>query len=99
MLFIPCYIESDQSDRLRVCLEKSSHVPVGNESKDFLINIELKFIANFYLHICFKDAHIDKELGLCSAHSSKDESSLLQMSLISQCMFCKNPSPTCILRI
>lgn len=77
MLFIPCYIESDQSDGLRVCLEKSSHVPVCNKSKGFLINVELKIIAHFYLHTCFKDVPIHKELELCSAHSLRDGSSLL----------------------
>ena len=47
MLFILCYIESDQRDSLRVSLEKSK-VTYQFVTKVFLVNVELKFIANFY---------------------------------------------------
>lgn len=77
MLFIYCDGESDQSDGLSVFREKQSHVAICNKSKDFLINVELKVIANFYLYICFKDVHIDKEFELHSAHSLKDGSNFL----------------------
>ena len=47
MLFILCYIESDQRDSLQVSLEKSK-VTYQFVTKVFLVNVELKFIANFY---------------------------------------------------
>lgn len=47
MPFIPCCIESDHSDSFRVSLEKSK-VTYQFVIKVFLMNVELKVIANFY---------------------------------------------------
>lgn len=47
MLFILCYIESDQRDSLQVSLEKSK-VTYQFITKIFLVNVALKLIANFY---------------------------------------------------